>query len=48
MVHVTVPGERWEIEYFADGHVEIEIFRVAPEGMKGEEALAELFEKYND
>ena len=48
MVHVAVPSERWEIEYFADGHVEVETFKSAPEGMKGEEALAELFEKYSD
>jgi hypothetical protein len=27
MIAVAVPGERWEIEFFDDGHVEIEIFR---------------------
>lgn len=27
MVGVTVPGERWEIEFMTDGDVEIEIFR---------------------
>ncbi len=48
MVHVAVPSERWEIEYFADGHVEVEVFRSAPEGMKEEGALAELFEQYSD
>jgi hypothetical protein len=26
MVAVAVPGERWEIEFFEDGHVEIERF----------------------
>jgi hypothetical protein len=26
MVALTVPGERWEIEFFHDGHVEIERF----------------------
>lgn len=26
MVVVAVPGERWEIEFFADGHVEVERF----------------------
>jgi hypothetical protein len=26
MVSVAVPGERWEIEFFADGHVELERF----------------------
>ena len=27
MVGVTVPEERWEIEFMADGAVEIEIFK---------------------
>ena len=26
MVGVTIPGERWEIEFMADGEVEIEVF----------------------
>jgi hypothetical protein len=26
MVAVTVPGERWEIEFFSDGRVELERF----------------------
>ena len=26
MVCVTVPGERWEIEFFADGQIEVERF----------------------
>jgi hypothetical protein len=26
MVSVAVPGERWEIEFFEDGHVELERF----------------------
>jgi len=27
MVGVTVPGERWEVEFMADGDVEIERFK---------------------
>ena len=27
MVIVAVPGERWEIEFFPDGNLEIEVFR---------------------
>jgi len=27
MVLVVVPGERWEVEFYADGEVEIEVFR---------------------
>ena len=26
MVLIAVPGERWEVEFFADGHVEVEVF----------------------
>ena len=26
MVLVAVPGERWEIEFFPDGHIEVEVF----------------------
>jgi hypothetical protein len=27
MVHVALPGERWEIEFFEDRDPEVEIFR---------------------
>lgn len=26
MVSVAVPGERWEMEFFEDGHIELEKF----------------------
>lgn len=26
MVSVAIPGERWEIEFFDDGHIEVERF----------------------
>ena len=26
MVTIAVPGERWEVEFFADGAVEVEVF----------------------
>ena len=29
MVEVDVPGARWEVESFADGHVELEVFKSA-------------------
>ena len=32
MVEAAVPGERWEVEFFADGQVEIEVFRSAGGG----------------
>lgn len=43
-VHVTVsPGERWEVEFSADGSVEVERFRSeGPEDGGVEALLAEL------
>jgi hypothetical protein len=43
-VEVAVPGERWEVEFFADGAVEVEVFSTnARGGLEGEEALGRLF-----
>lgn len=43
MVRVDVPGERWEIEFFADGEVEVECFRSTEAGVVGgSEAQAAL------
>jgi len=47
MVLVTVPGERWEIEFLGDGSVEVERFLSNGE-ICGEEALHELLCKYAD
>jgi hypothetical protein len=47
MVEVTVPGQRWEVEFFADGRVEVEIF-ISPGKIEGEEALTRLFEEFSD
>ena len=41
MVQVTLPGERWEIEFFADRELEVEVFR-SDGSMFGPEKLAEL------
>jgi hypothetical protein len=41
MVNVATPGERWEIEFFADGHTEVEIFRSTDEGVREGDALLE-------
>jgi hypothetical protein len=47
MVLVDVPGERWEIEFFVDSRVEVEVFRV--DGyMRGEEELERLFAENSD
>jgi len=35
MVRVDVPGEHWEVEFFADGETEVEIFRTTDSGVIG-------------
>ncbi|MDX1521141.1 MAG: hypothetical protein R3264_05910 [Anaerolineae bacterium] len=47
MVNVTIPGERWEVEFLTDGSVEIERFISAGE-IYGEDALDELLVKHSD
>jgi hypothetical protein len=47
MVSVAVPGERWEVEFFADGHVEVERFPSAGD-IEGEEALKRLIDAFGD
>jgi hypothetical protein len=47
MVCVTVPGERWEIEFLGDGSVEVERF-ISNGEISGEEALSELLTRYVD
>jgi hypothetical protein len=52
MVLVTVPGERWEVEFLGDGDTQIEIFYSDKRGvLSGTEAtklLEQLFEKHGD
>jgi hypothetical protein len=47
MVLVTVPGERWEVEFLGDGSIEVERFLSNGE-ICGEEALRELWTRYAD
>lgn len=47
MVLVTVPGERWEIEFVGNGSVEIERF-ISNGEICGEEAFQQLFVRYAD
>ena len=43
MVRVDIPGERWEVEFFADGSIEVEVFRATDAGiLSGDEARAAL------
>ncbi len=47
MVKVSVPGEMWEVEFFEDGHVEVERY-VSTGSIEGEEAIDRLFDLYSD
>ncbi len=50
MVNISADNERWEVEFYADGDIEVEVFY--GEGpdveLEGEEALARLFENNDD
>ena len=50
MVMVTVPGERWEVEFYEDGTVEIETFKSTGEIYSDSEdsKLKELFVLFTD
>jgi hypothetical protein len=47
MVLIAVPGQRWEVEFFQDGSIEIEIFKSDGE-IYDEKMLDELFDKLSD
>jgi hypothetical protein len=47
MVAVAVPGERWEIEFFDDGHIEVE--RFTSQGVEEHpNAARDLLENFED
>ena len=47
MVEVAVPGERWEVEFHAEGHIGVEIF-VSKVGVQDESLLEDLFTRFSD
>jgi hypothetical protein len=47
MVGVTVPNQRWEIEFMADGDVEVEVFESSGD-IRDLSAVSELFERNAD
>lgn len=47
MFAVAVPGEHWEVEFMADGTVEIEIFESSGE-ISGAAKIDELFQRFSD
>ena len=47
LVEISVPGEKWEVEFFGDGHLEIERY-ISTGEIKDESELKILFEKFSD
>jgi hypothetical protein len=47
MVEVSVPGERWEIEFHEDGRISVETF-TSLKGVQGSELLEDLFRRFSD
>jgi len=47
IVEIAVPGERWEVEFFANGEIEVEKFLSNGE-ILGKSELKTLFEKFSD
>jgi hypothetical protein len=43
MVEISVPGERWEVEFHEDGRISVEVF-VSSGGVQGGELLEALSE----
>ncbi len=47
MVEVVVPGQRWEVEFFQDNHVEVEKF-ISNGKIYGEDQIDALFNEFSD
>ena len=47
MVEITVPGERWEVEFSEDGEIAVEVF-VSPGVISDESKLQDLFDRFSD
>ena len=47
MVEVSVPGERWEVEFHEDGRIDVEVF-ASSKGVQGSELLEDLFHRFSD
>ncbi|KAF5044828.1 hypothetical protein [Proteiniclasticum sp. QWL-01] len=47
MVEIAVPGERWEVEFFADGEILVERFLSKGE-IKDKSELEILFRNFSD
>lgn len=47
MILIAVPGQRWEVEFFRDGQVEVERF-LSSGNIQSEELLEELLREFGD
>lgn len=47
MVEVSVPGERWEIEFHEDGRISAEVL-VSSKGVQGQEIFDDLFQRLSN
>jgi len=47
MVQISVPGERWEVEFLDDGKIEVERFRSSGQISDGRE-IEVLFKDFGD
>ena len=48
MVEVTVPGERWEIDFLDDGDIDVEIFRSRGDVSAAGTLLEDLIRTYGE
>lgn len=46
-IHAAVPGQRWEIDVFADGETQLEVFRSEGE-ILGHGCLRDLIAEFTD
>lgn len=47
LVEIAVPGERWEVEFFCDGHIEVEKF-ISQGEIFDQTELSILFSNFSD
>lgn len=47
LVEIAVPGQRWEVEFFADGDVQVEKF-LSNGNLQGKSELNVLFDNFSD
>ncbi|MBQ6042505.1 MAG: hypothetical protein IJL41_00020 [Clostridia bacterium] len=47
LIEIAVPGERWEVEFFEDEHIEVERFKSDGNLYDGS-VLEKLFEDFSD